>query len=132
MLLDVRSQSATKIGSQVASATSRGDTVTKYLSTNLENSVGQIVGTTVFNLTNSLQQLRRVYLIKRALAEQWKDIGVETVLDVDSIMRHPNMLLFAEPLKGYRLERVFCRELFTQVRRFALSGWVQVRFELLA
>jgi hypothetical protein len=38
--------------------------------------VGQIVGTTVFNLPNSLQQLRRFYLVKRTLAEEGKDIGI--------------------------------------------------------
>jgi hypothetical protein len=70
MLLDVRSQSATKIGGQVAGAASRGDPVAKYLSTYLENPVGQIIGTTVFDLPNSLQQLRRFYLVKRTLAEQ--------------------------------------------------------------
>jgi len=83
------------------------------------NPVGQIVGTTVFNLPNSLQQLRCFYPIKRTLAEQGKDIGLKTALDVDGMVRHSDMLLFGEPLQGHRLERVFCGELFTQVGRSA-------------
>jgi hypothetical protein len=79
----------------------------KYLSAHLENPVGQIVGPRVFNFPNSLQEITHFYLIKRTLAEQGKDIGLNTALDVDSMVRHPDMLLFAEPLPRNRLERVF-------------------------
>jgi hypothetical protein len=94
--------------------------------------VGKIVGATGFYLANSLQQLRRFYLVKRTFAEDGENIGLKTALHVVSMVRHPGMQLFVVPLQRHRRERVFGGELFTQIRGLALGGGVEVGFQLLA
>jgi hypothetical protein len=77
------------------------------------------------NLLRSFVELNN-QVLKRFVPDE------RSALDVDSMVRHPDMLLFAEAFQGYRLERIFCGEFFTQVGGFTLSRWVQVRFQLLA